>query len=111
VTSRRRRPRHHLTTIRYVSARADREHHAVKRVARRRGATYSPYTVCGKLHEGTIGVTFSRSLESACVKCMLVLAPRPSSITCPRCDMTSHHPKDVEHGYCGNCNAFTGATP
>jgi len=22
--------------------------------------------------------------------------------------MTSHHPKDEEHGYCGNCHDFTG---
>jgi hypothetical protein len=29
------------------------------------------------------------------------------SITCPVCKMTSYHPKDVEHGYCGNCHAFT----
>lgn len=30
------------------------------------------------------------------------------SITCPVCEMTSHHPKDVEHGYCGNCHDYTG---
>jgi ribosomal protein S27AE len=29
------------------------------------------------------------------------------SITCPRCGWTSHHPADVEHGYCGHCHAFT----
>jgi hypothetical protein len=27
--------------------------------------------------------------------------------TCPRCRMTSHHPKDVQHGYCGNCHDYT----
>ena len=26
---------------------------------------------------------------------------------CPVCNMISHHPKDAEHGYCGNCHAFT----
>lgn len=31
----------------------------------------------------------------------------PPSITCPVCQWTSHHPKDVENGYCGNCNKFT----
>jgi len=30
----------------------------------------------------------------------------PSSITCPLCGMTSYHPKDVEHRYCGNCYQF-----
>ena len=29
------------------------------------------------------------------------------SITCPRCGMTSHHPADVEQGYCGNCHDWT----
>jgi hypothetical protein len=29
------------------------------------------------------------------------------SITCPRCNMTSYHPEDIRHGYCGNCHAFT----
>lgn len=34
-----------------------------------------------------------------------------ASITCPRCGITSRHPKDVEEGYCGNCHDFTsGAT-
>ena len=28
--------------------------------------------------------------------------------TCPRCGMTSHNPKDVEQGYCGNCHDWTG---
>lgn len=30
-----------------------------------------------------------------------------TSITCPRCGRTSHHPKDVEEGYCGNCHDWT----
>ena len=30
------------------------------------------------------------------------------SFTCPRCDMTSHHPMDEDYGYCGNCHDFTG---
>lgn len=30
------------------------------------------------------------------------------SYTCPVCDKTSHHPKDVEQGYCGNCHRYTG---
>jgi hypothetical protein len=33
----------------------------------------------------------------------------PESFTCPRCERTSYHPKDVEHGYCGACHAHTGA--
>jgi hypothetical protein len=28
------------------------------------------------------------------------------SITCPKCKMTSHHPQDIEHMYCGNCKQF-----
>lgn len=31
----------------------------------------------------------------------------PTSITCPRCGKTSHHPDDVRHGYCGNCHDWT----
>lgn len=30
------------------------------------------------------------------------------TFTCPRCRATSHHPKDEEHGYCGQCHDFTG---
>ena len=30
------------------------------------------------------------------------------SFTCPRCSMTSHHPKDEEQGYCARCHEFTG---
>ncbi len=29
-----------------------------------------------------------------------------ASITCPRCGMTSHNPKDVLYRYCGNCHQF-----
>lgn len=32
------------------------------------------------------------------------------SITCPRCQMTSRHPNDIEQGYCGNCHDFTSGT-
>lgn len=28
--------------------------------------------------------------------------------TCGKCGMVSHHPKDAEHGYCGNCHEYTG---
>ena len=28
------------------------------------------------------------------------------SITCPKCEMTSHHPMDVKMEFCGNCKAF-----
>lgn len=27
---------------------------------------------------------------------------------CPRCRMRSYNPDDIEHGYCGNCHAYTG---
>jgi hypothetical protein len=33
------------------------------------------------------------------------------SFTCPRCGMTSHHPEDERHGYCGNCHDFTASPP
>lgn len=36
---------------------------------------------------------------------------QPTSITCPRCRMTSHHPTDVEQGYCGNCHDWTSERP
>ena len=29
------------------------------------------------------------------------------SVTCPRCGMTSHHPRDVTEGYCGRCHDWT----
>ena len=29
------------------------------------------------------------------------------SFTCPRCGMTSHHPRDVQEGYCGACHDWT----
>jgi hypothetical protein len=28
------------------------------------------------------------------------------TITCLLCGLTSHHPKDAEHRYCGNCHLF-----
>ena len=28
--------------------------------------------------------------------------------TCPRCGRTSHHPKDVQYGYCAACHDYTG---
>ncbi len=31
-----------------------------------------------------------------------------SAFCCPDCGMVSHNPADLEHGYCGNCHAFTG---
>lgn len=33
------------------------------------------------------------------------------SFTCRKCGMTSHHPDDERHGYCGNCHAFTATPP
>jgi hypothetical protein len=29
------------------------------------------------------------------------------AFTCPRCGMTSHHPADFGHGYCGRCRDWT----
>jgi hypothetical protein len=29
-----------------------------------------------------------------------------SSITCPQCGRTSHHPRDVAEQYCGNCHQW-----
>lgn len=29
-----------------------------------------------------------------------------ASITCPRCGMTSYHPRDIQERYCGNCHQF-----
>lgn len=29
------------------------------------------------------------------------------SFTCPRCGATSHHPRDEQEGYCGNCHDWT----
>ncbi|MFE0059925.1 hypothetical protein [Streptomyces sp. NPDC059003] len=36
------------------------------------------------------------------------MSSRPS-FTCPECSHTSHHPADVEHGYCGRCRRYTRA--
>lgn len=33
----------------------------------------------------------------------------PPSFTCPSCGTVSHHPKDVQHGYCPRCHRFTRA--
>ncbi|HEX8752113.1 MAG TPA: hypothetical protein VF731_01740 [Solirubrobacterales bacterium] len=30
------------------------------------------------------------------------------SFTCPECGAVSHHPRDIEFGYCGRCHEFTG---
>lgn len=32
--------------------------------------------------------------------------PNGSSITCPRCGMTSFNPNDVRNNYCGNCHIW-----
>lgn len=32
----------------------------------------------------------------------------PESFSCPRCGAESHHPDDVENGYCGSCRDYTG---
>lgn len=32
---------------------------------------------------------------------------RASRLTCPRCGMTSWHPRDVAEGYCGKCHDWT----
>lgn len=29
-----------------------------------------------------------------------------ASIKCPQCALTSYHPKDIEHRFCGNCHMF-----
>jgi hypothetical protein len=31
------------------------------------------------------------------------------AFTCPDCGLTSHHPKDEENQYCGNCHDFKGS--
>lgn len=33
-------------------------------------------------------------------------AGEPPSFTCPRCGLTSYHPKDIDERYCGRCHAF-----
>jgi hypothetical protein len=34
-----------------------------------------------------------------------------TSFTCPDCGATSHHPMDVNEGYCGRCHDWTGKPP
>jgi Zn finger protein HypA/HybF involved in hydrogenase expression len=34
------------------------------------------------------------------------LAKERPSITCPRCSLTSYHPKDISERYCGRCHAW-----
>lgn len=31
---------------------------------------------------------------------------RRPHVMCPECGLVSYHPKDVEFGYCGHCNAY-----
>jgi len=31
---------------------------------------------------------------------------KQTSITCHTCGMTSYHPEDIQHRYCGNCHEF-----
>lgn len=33
-----------------------------------------------------------------------------SSITCPKCGMTSRNPHDVREGYCANCHDYTSGS-
>lgn len=48
------------------------------------------------------------ALEAPTVEVEMVdVEPQPS-FTCPVCGQTSHHPKDIEEGYCGNCHWWTG---
>lgn len=48
------------------------------------------------------------ALEAVTVEVeMMKVEPQPS-ITCPLCWKTSHHPKDIEEGYCGFCHWWTG---
>jgi len=32
--------------------------------------------------------------------------PETNSTQCPRCKVVSHHPLDIEYGYCGDCYRF-----
>jgi hypothetical protein len=36
--------------------------------------------------------------------------PRMPSATCPRCGRVTHHPKDIETGYCAACHDYTNPT-
>ena len=40
------------------------------------------------------------------VELLFVILDGGKAIKCMTCGMTSYHPKDVEHRYCGNCNKF-----
>jgi hypothetical protein len=35
------------------------------------------------------------------------MSTAPDSMTCPTCHRTSHHPRDIQYGYCGACNWWT----
>lgn len=32
----------------------------------------------------------------------------PATFTCPRCEASSAHPRDIAEGYCGRCHDWTG---
>lgn len=36
----------------------------------------------------------------------LILTDDPPAIQCLMCGLTSYHPEDVKHRYCGKCNVF-----
>jgi|AntDeeMinimDraft_6_1070357.scaffolds.fasta_scaffold09015_3 hypothetical protein len=67
----------------------------------------------GGQHEITCPMNPYSSLESGksvVLEGTTILGPTEDgpAITCPDCSMTSWSLKDILHGYCGNCHAFTG---
>lgn len=40
-----------------------------------------------------------------------IISPAGDSITCELCGMTSYHPEDVRHHYCGKCHIFHDDIP
>lgn len=51
---------------------------------------------------------YQEALGLACYLRQAIAEREVVSFTCPRCQRTSHHPMDVQEGYCGACHDFTG---
>jgi hypothetical protein len=51
---------------------------------------------------------FKRKPADPPVELLFVILDGGKAIKCMACGMTSHHPRDVEQRYCGNCKKFHG---
>lgn len=53
------------------------------------------------------GRAFRRSFQRALEEQQRAAGAPLPSITCPKCNATSYHPRDIAEGYCGICHDWT----